>query len=95
MNNNNNKRFIIAVVALVVTILLATSGWTFGIIKANTEEDLIRIEEKVDRLDDLLTQVVITQSVNMIEFKHLQEGMAQFQKELVELRREINYFTSK
>lgn len=95
MNDSNHKKYIITIVALFVTILMATSGWTFGIIKATAEQDFIRIEKKVDRIDSLLTQVVITQNVSMKELEHLKEDMAEYQKEIVELHRKLNNFILK
>ena len=82
-------------ITLVTTILVATAGWTFGIIKGQAEKDLIRMETKMDQMNDLLQDILISQNINQNEIGHLKADMEDYQIEITQLHRKINMFFAK
>ena len=80
------------VVTIVTTVLIATAGWTFGIIKGQAEKDLTRLEAKMDQTNELLQEILIAQEINKYEIKYLKEDMSQYQVEIKELNKKMGVF---
>lgn len=90
--HNGNRRLIIMVITLVTTILVATAGWTFGIIKGQAEKDLIRLEFKMDQISTLLQNILITQGIVTNDIEYLKRDLEQYQIEITQLHRKMNLF---
>ncbi len=80
------------VITIVTTVLIATAGWTFGIIKGQAEKDLTRLEAKMDKTNELLQEILIAQEINKTEIKYLKEDMSQYQVEIKDLNKKMGTF---
>ena len=92
---NDHNKYVTLTITIAFTILLAASGWAFGIVKNQSQRELIRIETKVDSISDLLQNILITQNLNSNEIGHLKNDIAQYQTEIAQLHRKLNLFMSR
>lgn len=93
---NDHNKYVTLTITIAFTILLAASGWAFGIVKNQSQKELTRIETKVDAIGDLLQDILVTQGITKTNLDHLQEDFASFEKrhneEIDGIHRKLNGF---
>lgn len=89
-----HRRLILTITSLTITILLATSGWTFGVLRAQAERDTVRMETKLDRIDGLLQDLLIQQATGQTKLTHLEEAIGRnreyYEGEVAKIKLEVD-----
>lgn len=100
-NTENNslqvhRRLILTIASLTITVLLATTGWTFAVLRSQAERDAIRMEVKLDRIDMLLQDLLVKQAYEKSEMEHLRADVdsyrSDYEKELSSMHTKLNMF---
>ena len=94
-----HRRLILTIASLTITVLLATTGWTFAVLRSQAERDAIRMEVKLDRIDMLLQDLLVKQAYEKSELEHLRADVdsyrTDYEKELSSMHNKLNLFMSK